>query len=502
MADDRPTSPAPRRALHRMTQVVVAGWHRGRLPWLGGDAEAAPPDPSPYTRSESTRYLCAAAQLDDTFRAQVLRSTVEERHHAIAPSFGVDVQQVVKHCLVAERRDLVRDGCLTALLIALVPAVLLGPLHSRLTLTVFILAAAYVIVWSYELTAYRTIQTRLRRGRFRPYEVTCNAEHSDVLSRVADRQKANLIVYGSYWPFVGSGVRIDGWSFTVDIRHGKEDPSRPGCRLNPEPFRCRDLYDDVAEGITHLGLEGVNVEDRLYIDGRGIRDDPRFIPDPFSQPSPRVDSSVVDWFVDKPTPSIRHYQCIQAVAWSGDLVVSFLVRFQKAGAHQFVEATILLLLPIHHRYKRVDRLPHRPLWKEVIHLVPEAASSALLLTPKAPLRLIDTVRRARSAAQDERQQKELIRLSPHYNYGARRSLREWASSDTPTHYFQVLDRQKHAKVLQAHLLDCIWQFLEEKNIDTTDPRKRGTTILNNGVIMTGGQMQAENIAMGKDSKIE
>ncbi|ROO82683.1 hypothetical protein EDD29_0165 [Actinocorallia herbida] len=68
----------------------------------------APTQGEPYMRN-TTRYLCAAAYLDEDFRNRVIAEYVEDEHRAVAPGGGYDLAAVVKHCLHARRLVLYRD---------------------------------------------------------------------------------------------------------------------------------------------------------------------------------------------------------------------------------------------------------------------------------------------------------------------------------------------------------------------------------------------------------
>jgi hypothetical protein len=76
--------------------------------------------------SNATRYLCAAAHLDPFFAGAVIRELIGS-HRAVAPSRGIDLIPVIRHCLLARRMRLARDAVLTCLLILGV-FVALGPL--------------------------------------------------------------------------------------------------------------------------------------------------------------------------------------------------------------------------------------------------------------------------------------------------------------------------------------------------------------------------------------
>ena len=62
-----------------------------------------------------TRFLAAAAYLDEAFRDEVIVQTLHESHRFIAPSYGVNIASVVRHCIASRRLSRRRDVLLTAL---------------------------------------------------------------------------------------------------------------------------------------------------------------------------------------------------------------------------------------------------------------------------------------------------------------------------------------------------------------------------------------------------
>ena len=78
------------------------------------DASAAP-DPSRPLNDE-TRYLCAAAYLNNTFVTTVISELIAS-HRAIASSPGIDPVPVIRHCLNSRRLQLIRDVMLSLLLL-------------------------------------------------------------------------------------------------------------------------------------------------------------------------------------------------------------------------------------------------------------------------------------------------------------------------------------------------------------------------------------------------
>jgi hypothetical protein len=84
-----------------------------------------------------------------------------------------------------------------------------------------------------------------------------------------------------------------------------------------------------------------------------------------------------------------------------------------------------------------------------------------------------------------------------FDYGAKISIRESATSTEYRRYFQKLDKEMNFKVIERRILDSIVEFLDSKNIDTSDLQNRQQWILNEGVIVSGGSIEAESVALGK-----
>jgi hypothetical protein len=66
--------------------------------------------------SNSTRYLCAAAYLNPAYSNKVIGELVAS-HRAVAPSLGIDLIPIIRHCLNARKAQLLRDALLTVLLL-------------------------------------------------------------------------------------------------------------------------------------------------------------------------------------------------------------------------------------------------------------------------------------------------------------------------------------------------------------------------------------------------
>lgn len=121
-------------------------------------SHARPAPSTDWAHSEATRYLCVGAYLDPAFRHQVLRNVLRSRHRAVAPSYGVDIVPVIRHCLRAQRREFLQNVALVALLLV----------TALISLWTLVYALCFGLGWSVFFGIVRT----LRGGRDRTALVT------------------------------------------------------------------------------------------------------------------------------------------------------------------------------------------------------------------------------------------------------------------------------------------------------------------------------------------
>jgi len=100
---------------------------------------------------------------------------------------------------------------------------------------------------------------------------------------------------------------------------------------------------------------------------------------------------------------------------------------------------------------------------------------------------------------EEGNRRKAIEKNPLFNYGAVTSLRQALSSGDYGHYFQKMDGDLYNKLFEHEVLDSLVEFLDAHGIDTSDLKERQNTILNNGVIVHGGDVKAESLAVGAGS---
>ncbi|MEA3076157.1 MAG: hypothetical protein QOF60_1065 [Actinomycetota bacterium] len=460
-----------------------------------------PPDPSrhPSPPSAITKYLCAAAYLDPDFASAVLAQVLEERHRFVAPSYGVDVPAVMRHCLAARRREQTLQAVLAALIvIALFRFIATG---GRIGGPVFLFLVAWgAVVGETLYRRHAIVANRIARDDLDlDHLERGQTAHNERIAELAEAQReGNVTVYGGYSPFVGSGIAADGWSFVLDLR--KRVPH--GILAKDEPFVLDliELHDYVAAGIGKLDLAGLTVEDRLFVNGQDIGDDARFLPDRLhARPVSRVDDDLVRSHVGEQTHSVRHYLSARVIDWHGELVVSVYLRFLAVSGDLFAEANYFVLPGLKLGYQTIDAINPTPSVRQVMHLLAES----LRRTPKASLKapsatvawLLSPLQQQSSKRAAERE----IRENRAFNYGAHASVRELAMSSGFRKYFQKVDKDMYLKVLERRILDLVVTFFDDRGIDTSELRERRNTIVNYGVMMSGGIVRAGSLAVGPNA---
>lgn len=448
-------------------------------------------DRTPWT--ETTRLMSAAAYLESTFAQEVVDELVEEPYRAVQVPEGVDAVTVIRHCLSARHRKNVRDGLLAGLLLL---AVVSFATRTSVLVGVSVLAAWAVVLWDVWTSSRSLVLRRLSVGAFRPDDAPPVASPEAVL-RVADledRADGNVTVYSGFNPFTGSGFDHGGWSFAMDMQKGRE---YLGERHDPQRFELSELYETVTSALQGLRIEGLEIEDRLFVNGTDLRDDRLLLPNIVGHPVSAVSEADLERFIAHPTHRVRHYTCVRVVDWRGELVVSLFLRFGLDNGRLFAELSRFLLPPLKSQYRRVDSIEQELTVRGALSMIGRASVLTIPLWLRSPASIVRPLRRARRRSAELRH----VKRDPMFDYGAPTTALDRARSTEYSRYFQKLDREMYVKVLERTILDTLTDFLERHDIDTSELSERRETIINNGIMLPGGSVQAHNVAVGAGAKI-
>lgn len=343
---------------------------------------------------------------------------------------------------------------------------------------------------------------RRARAAVRRHLRSCTA-FSAAPAGVAEPDGRNVVISGGYTPFVGAGLDAGGWSFTVNLAQpDKEDAPVQAATVAA-------LYEETAQAMARLDIAGLAVRDELFVDGRDVRMLGFLTPDgPFQRPRDHVDAQQMARFVDNNDPAVRHYKVIRMQLWGGEVVLSNLYRYVIQGGTLYVEARSLVLPPLAGKYLALQNLPLAPLAGEAakelgVSLLRATVAWVPVLLRAVPL-VLGGLAEYLGRAERRRHKANCREIAENqlYNYGWNRSLRENWAGDNYSRYFQMMDKDFYGKVIAETLLDSLLKSLERRNISTAGLKQASTRIYNEGVMISGGTVQADSIAAGKGARAE
>lgn len=452
-------------------------------------AEASWAWPQPATSyEETTRQLCGAAELNTSFANSVLQVLDEAECKAIAPSPGVDLVPVLGHALATRRRRIVREAVLLGVL---VPTVILALVSPALAALGFLAAWATAAAFAWQ--GYRAV-ARLRHGAYDPAAEPPSITQYEQAAAIRNAQEGNVSVYSGFSPFVGSGFRLGGWSFALDLTKKPEN----GAAGRVAVFPLGDLYEAIEGELSDL--PGVRIERRLFVDGRDVRQDGRFGVGAVSRPRTHVPDALLERIREEPETTVRYLTCVRVVDWQGDLVVSGFVRLTRVARTLYTEVTYTLLPAVKESLRGVDALTPDRRTATIVELLAKSLATAVVRLPLSPMFVLGHVQDRLARRSRRNQLRREIAQAPNYDYGAGTSVRELASEGY-RRYFQLLDKEMYLKVVERRLLDAIVDFLDAHGVDTSEMKRREEAILNQGVIISGGDVKFENTNIGQRAQL-
>ncbi|MCD9020218.1 hypothetical protein [Cohnella silvisoli] len=450
-----------------------------------------------------SRYLCAAAEISPKFRSKVFEQILHNTVRYVAPSYGVDVPLVVKHCLRGHTRDFIVD----ALISVAVLWTFIGTFKSHgifsgipyfvYSLVSFPLLLAFLLKWLNLYVGFRVVVKDLKNDQhnMNGKKSFMESQYEQRLQQLEKLQEGNIAYYSGYSPFVGAGVRLGGWSFVCGTA------KRGITKSEHVVISLPDLYRHINKSMNSLHIPHLSIKDMIYVDGKSIRNDSRFLSNPYEAPSTHVADFLIDEYKVKQEENVRYYQTVQVLGWQGNFVFSSFFRISKNDQHLFVEANYYLLPPLESVYYEIDRL-HSSI--PVGILVKMALSSiipAIISLPTAPLRAVRSGSAFFASWKEKKETKKQIDEDQRFDYGAYESLREMAATNKLQNFFQQSDVDMYRKQIERCFTDSIMEFLESQGVDISEFVQRKETVINQGIMVNGGSFTAENVSVGNQAQM-
>jgi hypothetical protein len=451
---------------------------------------------------EPSRLVCAAVQLNAALRRGVLRTLLRDRHRAVLESPDVDVGRVLDVAERAHATDARRDGLLAGVVLT-AGVIWLGIFLLRFDAVPALSGRPNGVLWAAYLVGYvivlahalaRRAQARraFSRGRF-----AAAAPVSADAREAAGRASTNLVVYSGFNPFVGMGYPVSGWSFAISV-----DRKAEGLDARElERFTAEELEEAIADSLRRTSIAGLVLDEQYFVQGRDLAGlDPRLMPDPREGPARSLDPDLAGDLTAAHQERIRRYLRVRLRSADGDAVLSLYVRCRLSGNSLFVEASYWILPPVAEGFREVDRLQTYETLGSFLRLFGrEAIATPRLMiwaVPATVACLLGPIRHGLHRWIENRR----MRVDPLFDHGALTSVRMLATTNEYRRYFQKMDGEMNLKVLERQVLDAIVSFLDDRGVDTSDLRERRTTIMNEGLIVTGGTLTAGAVSAGRGAR--
>lgn len=441
------------------------------------------------------RYIYAAAELDKKFRTKVLDEIVYDKYRFIAPSHGINLVKLASHCLKARNRDLIMNIILLFIFCTSIVSTFkeyewYGVILFIPILFTWPLFIAYIVHIIFYLYSYWIVLNKLSQN-------SVSKDNSDSilgidndtyqkLNNNQNEEETNVTYYGDYSPFVGAGIHLSGWSFVAETKLKNSDEY---IYLNNS-----ELYKYIEDRIKELQINSLRVDNQLYVDGRKIRGDSRFLNNNLSRPRTDVQ---IDFLKDNESideDHIRFYKSVQVTAWEGDFVCSVFFRIRCTEQNLYIEMQNYVLPPLKRSFEDIDKYGYginlgivgKAFIKSIIPSI-----FSLFKSPKNVYKFMKQI----LIVWLKKQKQTLTTKSNHaFNYGATQSIREMVADNKFHNLLQESDAEMYQKQIEQRLFQSVLEYLDMFHIDTTVFKARQETIVNHGIMITGGNVRAENIS--------
>lgn len=445
--------------------------------------------------TETTAILCAAANLKARKIYDYIHPRKANQFKSSTKEHGIDIEVIFAESSKAMRRVLYRDvaiGIAAFFTVIVLVNELQGgqapDLLGSIILPILILGFAVIAMFDF-------IHTRITKKRAREIlSAIADANQNVPIQEVAD----SVTVSGGFSPFVGAGYDISGWTFIVDLE-------KPDDESNVVvPVTADELYEESTQRLLRTGLKNVTISDEIFVDGRDVRAYSEIMTGgDFARPASDLAQSVAEGLIKQSGHHFRKYNVIRIVLWNGQLVLSFFHRYVITGSNLYVETRIFLLPPLKHELNEIDNMPSITSFSEFrndfVTSLLKAPFLWLIVLFRFTIFMLSGIWSSIFNSKARAIRKE-IKHNRRYNYGWPNSLREAWASDSFERYFQLVDQDYAVKHVKEALLKSLKESLEKRNISTDEFGDAVTKIFNEGVIVNGGQVKAENIAVGKGAK--
>lgn len=323
------------------------------------------------------------------------------------------------------------------------------------------------------------------------FSATEGADDADISSFRMPSRDQNICIFSGKKPFVGSGTISKNFSFVLSTDIQKKSAT---AELSVVDFTEDEIYNIIENALSNT----YQTIQKLYINGSLINGDPNLLS---AIDSGKLEHEIWQKYSERNNDSIRRYLCVTSNSQSEEINSSFFVRFVKTDNSLFVELTKTLLLPIQAKYKIIENLPRKISFTRFILMLQTSILTSFMNLGKAIFYGFVFVFTFFERFFEKSTIDKQIKENPLFDYGETSSIREDVSDTTLQTFYNAMDSEQLLKQVEKAFFNYLIHFLNSKNIDTSELVQQEATIINHGLIMSGGEINADSVTVGKKSAI-
>ncbi|MDD2756030.1 MAG: hypothetical protein PHS80_10930 [Methanothrix sp.] len=331
-----------------------------------------------------------------------------------------------------------------------------------------------------------------------------------------EAKSQNVVVFGDYYPFLGAGDKTKNWNFVVDST--KKNKIAAHAENIASKIEIGEIYNQVYNSISKKNLPNISLRYILFADGNELDKSKFLLSNNKSDPVISLDENLI---FEEGHKSIyneyRTYIKIEYLDKVRTTLFSTFLRFSMTGDELFGECNFHVLPPIDENKYNIDRMSKNDIYFMLKFGVISLVMIFLAISMMSELYLTDLVFIVLFALilipmlvislyyiKDYLYKittKERVERGEPHNYGKIKTFREMIAKRDYKNYYSAQDIIMIQNSIEQTVINSIADLLDLKGIDSSILREDVMTFVNQGIMMFGGKLNAENISIGSSAKI-
>lgn len=308
-----------------------------------------------------------------------------------------------------------------------------------------------------------------------------------------------VLVYKDFEPFKCAGAAIGRWSFTVDVGKAAHVASGISGLI---PISLPQINELIAQELPQSGFGDMITRRIAALRGTDAWTLPYLSHNDWAkQPTVALNETTLADIVAMHPDVVREYLMFHDVRWDGELILTHAIKTTHRGRIFYIEASRFLLTPPFKEFRTVDttNFHDRRLKTKISHFVGEAMASPFVVLGEVYNLIAFFAALGHSTRSLKREYRDSVEANPRFDYGATDSIRREVMDEKFEHYFQKTDLDFGIKAFDQCIVELVCGYMEDHGVDVSDLRKKAMAIYNSGIMVQGGDVTAQAMAVGQNA---